>query len=477
MGGRRRRREVGLGASVLGVVLAVALSPLLPVGLARIADPSPGVHADLTALAVGVLVTLSAAVVIGALAAFRAARVPAATPTDPRSRLSRLGRLLPPPVATGMRMAVAPAVRGGGGGWRAFAGIATVAASFVGILGLNASFRHLLANPQLSGATWDAAVFYYESLAEAREGAAIIEQVPEVDAVARGMWFETTVDGHLVYTLAQEVTPALRPAITSGRLPREVDEIVVGERMLAALDLDLGERAVMAFPGVNSGLPDATPQTVRVVGTVVLSSPVFGNVGPGEGALISLDLARRWYPDIGEWAGFLLRFAPGIVAEDGLAAVNAAAAPDQGFTNQNRGDISMLRDVEQVPQAVAGMLAVLTAITLVHHLFATTRAHRREVAALRTLGLTRPQLLGAGAVQGATVAAATLVVAVPLGVLLSRLGWRRLADYLIVVPDTPVLIGVLVVVACALLVGAVVAGIVIVRSSCRASPGATLRAP
>jgi hypothetical protein len=75
------------------------------------------------------------------------------------------------------------------------------------------------------------------------------------------------------------------------------------------------------------------------------------------------------------------------------------------------------------------------------------------------------------------VAAATLVVAVPLGVLLSRLGWRRLADYLIVVPDTPALIGVLVVVACALLVGAVVAGTVIVRSSCRASPGATLRAP
>ena len=77
------------------------------------------------------------------------------------------------------------------------------------------------------------------------------------------------------------------------------------------------------------------------------------------------------------------------------------------------------------------------------------------------------------------MAAATLVVAVPLGVLLSRLGWRRLADYLIVVPDTPVFIGVLVVVACTLLVGRRdhVAGTVIVRSSCRESPGATLRAP
>ena len=180
-GGRRRRRGgwPRQASVLLGVVLTVRVvsrswprsSSSCPSGWPGSLILPPGVHADLTVLAVGVLVTLSAAVVMRGVG-----RVPAPQRGCPRRRPQD------PPFPAVPTRAPHAAARGdghadGGGATRprrrrrpaAFAGIATVAASFVGILGLTASFRHLLAHPQLSGATWDAAVFYYESLAEAKK--------------------------------------------------------------------------------------------------------------------------------------------------------------------------------------------------------------------------------------------------------------------------------------------------------------------
>jgi hypothetical protein len=61
--GLARAALIGGVGAVLTVVLAVAVSPVFPVGLARIAEPHPGIDADWTALllgAGGVLVARSA---------------------------------------------------------------------------------------------------------------------------------------------------------------------------------------------------------------------------------------------------------------------------------------------------------------------------------------------------------------------------------------------------------------------------------
>jgi hypothetical protein len=334
----------------------------------------------------------------------------------------------------------------------------------------------LLANPQLTGAAWDAAFFYYESLEQARTGGDAIERAPEVAATARGVWLDTAVNGRFVYALAQEAETPLRPAITSGHLPEQADEIVMGETTLAALDLEVGETAVMAFQS-PSGVLNEAPQTVRVVGTVVLSSPIFANVSPGEGAFISLDLARRWSPNIYEWAGFLVRFQPGISNEEGLDAVSAKALPDQGFTNQNRSDITALHDLQRLPWILAGVLVALIALTFLHSLLVTTHAQLQQIATLRSLGLTGRQVLGAGAVQGAAIVALALVIAAPIGALLARLSWERLADYLLVVPHSRVDAGPLALLACGLTLAGSLAGAIVMARGHRMPPGVVLRTP
>ena len=51
------------------MVVAIAMSPLFPVGIGRVADPDIGVHADAQVLAVGAVVTLLAAILVAVLAA------------------------------------------------------------------------------------------------------------------------------------------------------------------------------------------------------------------------------------------------------------------------------------------------------------------------------------------------------------------------------------------------------------------------
>lgn len=56
-------RAVAIGAAggVIAAVLSVALSPLLPVGLAGVAEPHSGIDADVPVLAAAVLVTAGCA--------------------------------------------------------------------------------------------------------------------------------------------------------------------------------------------------------------------------------------------------------------------------------------------------------------------------------------------------------------------------------------------------------------------------------
>ena len=56
------------------------------------------------------------------------------------------------------------------------------------------------------------------------------------------------------------------------------------------------------------------------------------------------------------------------------------------------------------------------------------RARRQELAVLRTLGLTRRQVLEAVGVQALCIAVVGLVIGVPLGVAVGRVAWTELAE-------------------------------------------------
>jgi predicted lysophospholipase L1 biosynthesis ABC-type transport system permease subunit len=65
---------VGAGGAAMAVGVAVLASPLMPLGLARIAEPDPGFSTDWLVLGIGAAATLFVVSAVSVLPAHRAAR-------------------------------------------------------------------------------------------------------------------------------------------------------------------------------------------------------------------------------------------------------------------------------------------------------------------------------------------------------------------------------------------------------------------
>ena len=112
--GLMRAALIGSAGAVLATVLALAASPLFPVGLAAIAEPHPGVDADWLVLGLGIAGVVIAAVSCAAWPARRPPR-PRRSPPSSRSAARRPHRPLPGPSNPFRRRA---------SGWRCTAGLA-----------------------------------------------------------------------------------------------------------------------------------------------------------------------------------------------------------------------------------------------------------------------------------------------------------------------------------------------------------------
>ena len=159
----------GTGA-VLAVAVAVAASPLTPIGAARLAEPDPGVHADIAVLAAGLaiiaLLPLIAACPAGlARGAIRAAGPPGVAGRQPAGAAVPLMTALTAagPVTTGlgMRMAFEPGrgrtavpVRS------ALAGTTIAITALVAAAVFGTSLVGLVSTPARYGANWDAELEY-----------------------------------------------------------------------------------------------------------------------------------------------------------------------------------------------------------------------------------------------------------------------------------------------------------------------------
>ena len=99
-------------------------------------------------------------------------------------------------------------------------------------------------------------------------------------------------------------------------------------------------------------------------------------------------------------------------------------------------------DLRWTPLLLAGLLGLLALGTLAHTLVIATRNRRHDFAVLKTFGFTSGQVSATVAWHATTVILIALVVALPVGVVLGRLGWRLFADNLGVVasPVVPIAI-------------------------------------
>ena len=78
---------------------------------------------------------------------------------------------------------------------------------------------------------------------------------------------------------------------------------------------------------------------------------------------------------------------------------------------------------------LVGAIGIVLAIAAIGHALASVvRRRRRDIAVLRSLGMTRRQARAVVAAQATTLALVGLVLGIPLGLFLGRTIWRSVAD-------------------------------------------------
>jgi len=480
----------GVVGALVAVVIAYLLSPLMPIGLARTAEPHPGFAADGLALGAGALVTAVLITMAATWPAWRAARAasraPDASPAGEQPRPSMLADALArpsasPPATTGVRLALEP-----GRGRTAVPVRSTIAGAVVGVaalataLAFTSSLDHLLGTPRLYGVSYDARIGQL-SAEKVNEPADFVAKDPRVADVSAGYTgFPVTIDKTRIDGMAVQSVKghSLMPTPLKGRVPAGPDEVMLGSATMAQLHAHLGST-------VQASLADSgEPLPFHVVGEGVFPT-LSDAMGLGKGLAITPDgLKRSLPPDVEEAPPVdqaLIRFRPGVdkakVVSDLQRQVAGAFGAGGYFVvrPEQPTDLVNFGRVQSLPVLLAALLGTLAVATLAHLLVTSIRRRRRDLAVLKTLGFSSGQVRTTVAWQATTLALVAAVIGIPAGIVCGRWVWIEFAHQLGIVPRPAVpLLAFIVLAAMTLLVANLVA-ILPGRAAARVRPALVLR--
>jgi hypothetical protein len=441
LGVTRSQRGLAIGArailiggfgAVLAGVGAVLASPLLPLGDARRADPDVGLHADWTVLAIGVAAVLATVAVTAFVAAWRATRTLSA------DRVAR-SRRTSPVVETAARAGMSPtatnglrmALQAGRGETSvpirsAYLGAVFGVAGITAVLMFAASLAHLQDTPRMYGWTFDV-----KTDVGTRAGSNCVDRdahgladAPGVEAVAVVCGRGIEVDGHPVSALAfRSLRGSIEPEVVAGRAPRGPSEIALGRVTLRAIHKGIGER-------VTVDGETGERRNYVIVGRIVLPTLSPESLQPlADGASFTIP---GFLPLIQmgafETHSLLVKGRPG--SDRDAIERRVRAIPRSRFTGTPTAPVELdrLQQVDWFPVLLAGLLALLAAIAVGHALVTSVRRRRREIALLKTIGFGRWQVSATVAWQATTLAVVGLVIGIPIGFLIGREVWGRVAD-------------------------------------------------
>ena len=406
--GMARNLAVALAGAAGAVALATALSPLAPVGEARIAETSTGVAFDTLILLPGALALVVAVLAAGAWPALGAGRTVRsgrsagqAEVSRPSAMVARLAAMGAPPSALiGIRQALQ---RRYGGNTvpvgTALLGTVLAVAALCGTGVFGASLSHLTATPTLYG---DPFQLNFSDLGSHGDPALLRSLVQDraITRISHGIETESSVN-----------------------------KMIVGG--IAATDLGTG--ALFTTAGYEDAACPPGPRQVACRQAVERS----GN------------------------RGLLPSVVPG---PRGQAAITHYVDTDPTITTLPTTPASLINFGEAVnfPLIFGAMLAVFGAATLAHLLVVSVSRRRREIGLLKVLGFVTRQVASTVAWQATTVALVGIVIGVPVGIAAGQALWRAFATNLGVVPVS---------VVPPWLVAGLVAGIIVVANLLAIGPG------
>jgi hypothetical protein len=452
----------GLGA-VLGAVAAIPASSLFPVGLARRAEPDPGVRVDVPVLLVGVVAAIILlAAGIGVLAAWRVRQQADPGRSGRVSWWSRsIGALGGPPAAvTGVSLAAGTPGRPGR---VAMVGTLISVLGVLAALVFSASVDRLNADPALYGWGWTLNLEGEDLTHLADTGGLPEALADDPDVTAHGKLYsqvQVILDGDPQFaTAAVPLSGSLAPVMVRGDAPVAADELAVGRDTLRRIGARVGD--VVEVEVLSRS------QDMRISGVVALAVPEDGG-SSASGAFLSpagadaLRLPQLCAPDqegsCTETIAVDLR--DGVDVERWGAGYEARF-PDLGINATSPrppGEVTRLTAVEDLPRYLAGFLALLAATAVSFAVATTVRERRRDLAILRVLGMTGRHVRAVVIVLVAALTAAGAIAGGVLGLVAGRQVWRAVTTSVSLpfAPSLP-LLGALIVPVAAVLLAQVVA--------------------
>jgi hypothetical protein len=452
---------VGIGlaiaaGSVLAVVVAVALSPLAPLGPVRAVYPHPGISFDWVVLAAGLAVSMLG---LGAVALMQAVRAaPHRLSSDHLPAGGRPSRLatsagssgLPLSAVTGIGFALQPGTGRNAVPVRsAIVGAALAVLVLTTTVTFGASLDSLVSHPALYGWNWDYAIESTNG-----EGSTLPQTQTLLDhdryvASSSGVDFRTVaIDGQTVAALQGADHAPFGPPVLSGHGVDGPDQVVLGPATLAQLHTRIGDTVHAVTEGGSATLTVVGTATLPAVG---ISQGLHTSMGTGAYAATG-PLSNQAPAACNGPTMILVRLRPGVSAAAGRASLEHIAdrsnrifdafGPASACAGQNVTVVSAeqpaaivnYRSMGDTPALLAAGLAVGAVAALGLTLTASVRRRRRDLAVFKTLGFVRGQLMAAVAWQSTVAVGIGTVIGVPLGIISGRILWNLFARAIYVVP-------------------------------------------
>jgi cell division protein FtsX len=441
----------GVLGGALGVAAAVVASRWFPIGLAKRAEPSPGTSADWLVLGPGLaaaaLLVAAGAAVAAWLALGASRRAPSGRRSAVAAAVTRAG--LPVPVVVGTRFALEP-----GRGRTAVPVRPALVGAVVGVLGLLAALTFargvadVAGHPEKFGQTYQLNAFVGDRgqdagptdrlLAALRRNVDVQGVEDARTAVATGSDGDSSVS---LYSYSAGPKP-IDTVVTSGRMPRSADEVLLAPRTMETLRARVGE------PVALTGSKGTVTLTVTGTGLVPAGAHnTYADGGwiteAGYDALFTSWKFRTVYvalrpsartPDAGE------RLTAALTRAD------PALAPFVLEPSEPLREVTALEQVRMLPILLGIFLGLLAVGAVGHALVTAVRRRQHDIAVLRAVGMTRRQCRWIAVTQAMVLALVGLMFGVPLGVAVGRLVWRAVASSTPFQYDPPVALVALVLV-------------------------------
>jgi hypothetical protein len=264
-----RAAVVAVAGAAVGIGVAVALSPIAPLGEARLADPYPGFQADGLVLVLGALATVGLVLGVGAVVARRQA-----WPRADRDVVSRPSAVVRAAVAAGAPASTVIGLR------HALTRTPGMRALPVATAVFGASLTHLTRSPELYGAPFQR---YVTSSGPGGAPAGLLAELnrnPAISQVTTITLPPVTVNqvGVRAITTTAVRGPTLLSAVRD-RLPHGPGEVALGVSTLRRTGSHLGSPVTVTVTD-----PDGTQRSARfrVVGLVAFPGDLAtGGLGTG----------------------------------------------------------------------------------------------------------------------------------------------------------------------------------------------------